>query len=108
MLSMFLAWLVAAVIEAQKQRSAANEVLGEQRGWLAALFCIAGLALLFAAGILLVKGAIGIAISFGIDEFIIGATVVAIVTSVPELATTLIILNSLNMERPFLNALTEN
>ncbi len=82
-LSMFLACLVAAVIEARKQRSAANEVLGEQRGWLAALFCIAGLVLLFAAGILIVKGAKGTAISFGIDEFIIGATFVAIGTSVP-------------------------
>lgn len=35
-------------------------------------------------------GARGIAIAFGIDEFIIGATIVAIGTSVPELATTII------------------
>ena len=38
MLSMFLAWLVATIIEVRKQRSAADEVLGEHRGWLAALF----------------------------------------------------------------------
>ena len=31
-----LVWLVATVIEARKQRSAAERVLGEQRGWLAA------------------------------------------------------------------------
>ena len=35
-------------------------------------------------------GARGIAISFGIDVFIIGATIVAVGTSVPELATTII------------------
>ncbi len=90
MLSMFLAWLVATIIEARKQRSAADEVLGEHRGWLAALSCIAGLGLLVAAGNLIVIGAKSIAISFGIDEFIIGATIVAVGTSVPELATTII------------------
>jgi len=90
MLSMFLAWLVAAVIEARKQRSAAEEVLGENRGWLVVLSCVVGLAFLIAAGTLIVAGARGIAIAFGIDEFIVGATIVAVGTSVPELATTLI------------------
>jgi len=90
MLTMFLAWLVAAVIEARKQRSAAAEILGEHRGWLTVLSCIAGLAFLIAAGNLIVAGARGIAVSFGIDEFIIGATIVAVGTSVPELATAVI------------------
>jgi cation:H+ antiporter len=90
MLGMFIAWLVTAAIEARNQRNAAEEVLGENRGWLAVLYCIAGLALLVAAGNLIVAGARGIAISFGIDEFIIGATIVAVGTSVPELATTVI------------------
>src|SRR3989337_209241 len=67
MLSMFLAWLVAAVIEARKQRSAAEQVLGEHRGWLTILSCLAGLAFLVAAGNLIVAGARGIAISLGID-----------------------------------------
>ena len=90
MLSMFLAWLVAAIVEARKQRSAAEEVLGEHRGWLVVLSCAVGLAFLVAAGNLIVAGARGIAIAFGIDEFIIGATIVAVGTSVPELATTVI------------------
>lgn len=90
LLSMFFAWLVAAVIEARKQRSAAEEVLGEHRGGLAVLWCVAGLALLVAAGNFIVAGARGIAMSFGIDEFVIGATIVAVGTSVPELATAVI------------------
>lgn len=90
MLSMFLVWLVSAVVEARKQRSAAEEVMGERRGWLVVLSCIVGLAFLAIAGSLVVVGARGIAIAFGIDEFIIGATIVAIGTSVPELATTII------------------
>jgi cation:H+ antiporter len=90
MLGMFLAWLVAALIEARKQRSVAEEVLGERRRWLVVLACVAGLALLVAAGNLIVAGARGIALAFGIDAFIIGATIVAVGTSVPELATTVI------------------
>ena len=90
MLGMFIAWLVAAVIEARKQRSAAGNVLGEHRRWLVVVLCVTGLAFLVAAGNLIVAGARGIAIFFGIDEFIIGATIVAVGTSVPELATTII------------------
>jgi len=90
MLGMFLAWLAAAVIEARKQRSAAQAVLGEHRRWLVVLSCVAGLAFLAVAGSLVVTGARGIALAFGVDEFVIGATVVAVGTSVPELATTVI------------------
>jgi cation:H+ antiporter len=90
MLSMFFIWLVMAIIEARKQRSAAEEVLAEHRGLLAGILSIIGLAFLVTAGSLIVMGAKGIAISFGIDEFIIGATVVAVGTSMPELATIVI------------------
>ncbi len=90
MLGMFLAWLVAAVIEARKQRHATEQVMGEHRGWLAILSCVAGLAFLVAAGHFIVAGAKGIAMAFGLDEFIIGVTIVAVGTSVPELATTVV------------------
>ena len=90
MLGMFLAWLVAAVIDARKQRSVADEVLGEHRGWMVLLSMVAGLGLLVAAGNLIVAAAKGIASSFGIDDFIIGATLVAVGTSMPELATTVV------------------
>lgn len=90
MLGMFLAWIIAAVLEARRQRASASAVLGAHSGWRIALSCAAGLALLVAAGNLIVLGAREIALSFGISEFIIGASVVAIGTSVPELATTII------------------
>lgn len=90
MLGMFFTWLAAVIVEARSQRGAAGKVLGAQSGWLTVLSCIAGLAFLAAAGNFIVAGARGIALSFGIDEFIIGATVVAVGTSMPELATTLI------------------
>lgn len=90
MLGLFLAWLTATVFEAHRQRNAAAEVFGEQRKWLVVLFSLAGLAFLGAAGSLIVAGARGIAIAFGLQEFVIGATIVAVGTSVPELATTVI------------------
>lgn len=90
MLGMFAAWLVAAALEARRQRNAADTMLGTHSKWLVAIFCLTGLALLVAAGNLIVHGARGIAVSFAISEFVIGATIVAIGTSVPELATTII------------------
>jgi cation:H+ antiporter len=51
---------------------------------------IIGLVLLVAAGRLIVIGATGIAAAYGASDFVIGATVVAVGTSVPELASTII------------------
>jgi cation:H+ antiporter len=90
MLCLFIAWLAAVVIEAKRQRGFTEDVLGEGKTWRVVISFVAGLVFLIAAGKLIVTGAREIAISFGIDEFIIGATIVAIGTSVPELATTLI------------------
>jgi cation:H+ antiporter len=90
LISMFLAWLVATAIEARKQRNAAEKILGAHRGWSAVLSFLVGFPLLVAAGNLIVAGGKGIAVSFGMDVFIIGATVVAVGTSVPEIATTVI------------------
>lgn len=86
----FTVWLAYAINEARNQRSATGKVLAGERGWPAVVECVAGLVLLVAAGRLIVIGAKDIALAFGVPEFIIGATIVAIGTSVPELATTVI------------------
>jgi len=49
-----------------------------------------GVALLVAGARLLVEGAVGIAEGFGVSGLVIGLTVVAVDTSLPELATSLI------------------
>lgn len=90
LLAVFLWWVVAAINEARRQRSAAGAVLGEYRHWLALVYCALGLAFLAAAGNYIVTGGRGIATAFGVDEFVIGATLVALGTSAPELATVLI------------------
>ncbi len=90
MFGLFLAWLISAIIEARKQRSEALAELAAQSHAKTGLAFVIGLALLIVAGNLVVTGAKGIALSLGIDAFVIGATIVAIGTSVPELATTVV------------------
>ena len=66
-----------------------TEIVG--MGRLRSLFwLVTGLALLIFSSRLLVWGAIDIAVRLGISELIIGLTVVAIGTSIPELATSIV------------------
>jgi len=90
MLALFILWLVAVVIDGWRRRGAAEEVLAERRHGLALVYCAAGLAMLVLAGRLIVTGATGIGALVGLDPFVIGATMVAVGTSIPELATTII------------------
>ncbi|MEQ8355874.1 MAG: calcium/sodium antiporter [Kiloniellaceae bacterium] len=48
-----------------------------------------GLALLFVGGEVLLRGAVGLSLRFGLSPLIIGLTVVALATSMPELVVTL-------------------
>jgi len=88
--ALFVTWLVIVVLEVRRQRSAAGQMLGEVRHGMALLSCLGGLVFLVASGKLIVMGAKGIALTYGIDEFVIGATLVAVGTSAPELATAII------------------
>lgn len=90
LLAVFLWWILTTINAARRQRSAAGPVLGEYRHWLALGYGALGLGFLAAAGHFVVTGAQGIAMAFGVDEFVIGATLVALGTSAPELATVLI------------------
>lgn len=90
LLAMFGAWMTLTIIEARKQRSATAGILAPGGIWKAVGACLLGLVFLGVAGGLIVSGARSIAHSYGLQEFIIGATIVAIGTSVPELATTLV------------------
>ena len=55
--------------------------------FISVLIALAGLALVVLGGKLLVSGAVGLARSFSVSETIIGLTIVAIGTSMPELVT---------------------
>ncbi|QDL91506.1 calcium/sodium antiporter [Paroceanicella profunda] len=56
----------------------------------AVIIAVAGLALVVLGGSLLVNGAVALARGFGVSETIIGLTIVAVGTSMPELVTSVI------------------
>jgi len=90
MLGLFFVWLIVTVTEARRMRDSVPESDLPFHLKRNIFYGLAGLALLFASGSFIVEGATAIAESFGIDPFVIGATFVALGTTMPELATTLI------------------
>jgi cation:H+ antiporter len=90
LLGTFAVWLAITIREIRAQRGAGIKALGEPRPVRALVESSVGLALLIAAGRLIVFGTTGIARDYGLSEFAIGASIVAVGTSVPELATVVI------------------
>ena len=91
LLVVLAAWLTLAALDAKASRAgalpAARPVPHPARAW---LLLVVGLACLLVAGRLFVTGSSGIALALGVHPFIVGATVVAIGTSLPELVTVLV------------------
>ncbi|AOU99029.1 calcium/sodium antiporter [Acidihalobacter yilgarnensis] len=93
-LVMLLVWMVWSARRARADDALAEEILDEQPppmstsaalGWFAL-----GIAVLLGGAKLLVWGAVAIAHTLGVSDLVIGLTVVAIGTSLPELATTIL------------------
>ncbi|MBB3713114.1 cation:H+ antiporter [Limimaricola variabilis] len=96
LLAALAAMLTHAARTAHKHRNGAAAVDEEEvegadprmRGWKVVAYLVAGLIGLPVGADLLVTGAVSIAETFGVSETAIGLTLVAIGTSLPELATT--------------------
>jgi cation:H+ antiporter len=97
LLSALTAYTVFNVIKSRKEKQ--KEVLGEydegvpqiSRHWaLDVLFILGGLGLLMGGSHFLVKGAVELARMIGLSEAVIGLTIVAVGTSMPELATSIV------------------
>ena len=95
-LVVFLVWAywserghAAPSAELHEAEAAELTVLPKSAGWTVATV-IAGLLLLIAGSQVLLKGAIGIATHFGVSEAVIGLTLVAVGTSLPELSISVI------------------
>jgi len=61
-----------------------------RRAWVDVLFVLVGLAMLLLGANLFVDGAVAVAERFGVSQAIIGLTIVAVGTSLPELATSIV------------------
>jgi cation:H+ antiporter len=88
LLTAFLAWSVVSVRLARRGPPLEDEPsLPRRSAPMSAAFLVVGVMLLIGAGRLFLFGATAIATRLGIDDYVIGATVVAIGTSLPELTT---------------------
>lgn len=91
LLALFAIWTTLVARQAVAHRRDApvhsEQEIGAARAW---LLLLAGLIALIFAGRLFVSGASGIATAMGLHPYMIGATVVAIGTSLPELVTVLL------------------
>ncbi len=90
LLGVFLAWLGWTVRLALGQRKERLEAPVELSGGKCLLLGMAGLAALIVAGRLFVIGATNIAAVFAVDTYVVGAILVAVGTSLPELVTVLL------------------
>jgi cation:H+ antiporter len=87
LLIVFCFWLFLILKEMRRQRALPVGAPGKKKPLLAAAQSVVGLAVLILAGKLIVYGGTGLARAYGLSEFVIGATVVSVGTSIPELAT---------------------
>lgn len=92
----FMGHSVNSVINNRKERMAEDVVLVNKpveelmKPWKAVVLVIVGLVGLTAGGKLIVDNAVEIAKSWGVSEAVIGVTIVALGTSLPELATSVV------------------
>jgi cation:H+ antiporter len=87
--AIFVAWLVLSIRQERETPEARVPFSRRERAETSGLL-LAGVALLLLSGEAFVTGAVGLADRFGWDRFIVGATLVALGTTIPELATSVI------------------
>lgn len=87
LLLVFFVWIGTAVRQAFRSLEPVSHVLGVTGPRASMLFTASGIIILLLAGRLVVIAAEGIGETLRLDPFIVGATMVALGTSMPELAT---------------------
>lgn len=92
MLVLLIAYIVFSYHKDSRQQTASPHAAASPHAppIQSAAFCLSGLLLLVTGAWLMVEGAVAVARDFNISEAVIGLTVVAVGTSLPELATSII------------------
>ena len=92
LLVIFIAYLVFLVLRAKKENQANEDEEKISKGKLAlsAILALVGLAAIIFGGDLVVDSASNIATEFGMSETLVGLTIVAVGTSLPELVTSVV------------------
>lgn len=86
----FAAFMAYTLMQSKKGQTETVEEVKQQNPWLSAFYIVAGLALLVVGSNLFVDSASSVAAALGVSEGVIGLTVVAGGTSLPELATSIV------------------
>jgi len=86
----FACFMVYTLMQARKGAAEPAAEVKPMNPWLSALWVVAGLAMLVVGSNLFVDAASSVALSMGISEAVVGLTVVAGGTSLPELATSVV------------------
>lgn len=97
-----------AIASQGSQEGDAEEEIKQLPMWRSLLYIVGGLAALISGGSLFVDGASGIARSLGVSESVIGLTLVAGGTSLPELATSIVAALKKNPEIAIGNVIGSN
>ena len=86
---MFISYIIYLIYDARKHQDDSDDV-PRMQGWKCVLFIVIGLAMIIGGGQSVVYSARKIASALGMTETLIGLTVVAIGTSLPELVTSIV------------------
>ncbi|SOE17431.1 cation:H+ antiporter [Hoeflea halophila] len=84
----YLAWVTHS--DRRRMSEAESELVVKLPGWKEALYILGGLGGLVIGANLLIQAATAMARDFGVSEAVIGLTIVAVGTSLPELATSVV------------------
>ena len=90
LLSLLIAYLGFSYFSSKNDSNEEDFDVAPQNPMLSIVFIVIGISMLVGGGILFVDGAVDLAKTFGISELIIGLTIVAIGTSMPELVTSIL------------------
>ena len=88
--AIFLSYTFAIASHSPEETAGSEETIRQLPLWKSVLYILGGLGALIAGGSFFVDGASGIARSLGVSESVIGLTLVAGGTSLPELATSIV------------------
>ena len=93
LLAGFVGVMAYIAVTARRESAAVKEELGKsmprpERMWLSIVFLVVGLGGLVGGAELMVRSAVAVATAWGVSQTLIGLTIVAVGTSLPELAST--------------------
>lgn len=106
--AIFLRYTFAIASHNPQEKEEETEDIKELPMWKSSLYILGGLGALIAGGSFFVDGASGIARSLGVSESVIGLTLVAGGTSLPELATSIVAALKKNPEIAIGNVIGSN